>query len=171
MADNSFKIVTKEDSRYVRVEGFPELEGLDGVEVGEGVFFLGGNCGCLIAFNSLTGKMRTFVATDGSFLIDDEEIDFEAIRLECLNGYNNACQKAIKYGGISRWGDFSGGITALSWTLYPDGIYFADSDGYGMEDNDEETVYAVIDTDFQIIEPFRPIDDVKAYLKKLREKQ
>lgn len=53
--------------------------------------------------------------------------------------------------------------------LYPDGRYFADSDGFGMEDNDEEEVYAIIDTDLNIVKPFRPIKDVAAYLKELRK--
>ena len=60
-------------------------------------------------------------------------------------------------------------MCAVTWTLYPDGRYFADSDGFGMEDNDEEVVYAIIDTDLNIVEPFRPIDNIEAYLKKLRK--
>ena len=55
--------------------------------------------------------------------------------------------------------------------LYPDGRYFADSDGFGMEDNDEEEVYAIIDTNLVIVEPFRPIKDVANYLKELRNKK
>ena len=50
--------------------------------------------------------------------------------------------------------------------IYPDGMYFADEDGFGMEANDEETVYAIIDTDLNIIEPFRPVNDIEGYLKK-----
>ena len=53
--------------------------------------------------------------------------------------------------------------------LYPDDRYFADSDGFGMEDNDEEEVYAIIDTDLNIVEPFRPIKDVAAYLNEIRK--
>ena len=60
-------------------------------------------------------------------------------------------------------------MCAITWTLYPDGRYFADSDGFGMEDNDEEVVYAIIDTNLNIVEPFRPIDNIEVYLKKLRK--
>ena len=49
--------------------------------------------------------------------------------------------------------------------LYPDGMYFADSDGFGMENNNEETVHAIINTDLKIVEPFRPINDISLYLK------
>ena len=62
-------------------------------------------------------------------------------------------------------GRFKDGLCAISWTLYPDGRYFADEDGFGMEDNDEEEVYAIMNTDLNIVEPFRPIKDVRAYLK------
>ena len=55
--------------------------------------------------------------------------------------------------------------------LYPDGRYFADSDGFGMEDNDEEDVFAIIDTNLDIVEPFRPVNDVANYLKELRNKK
>lgn len=55
--------------------------------------------------------------------------------------------------------------------LYPDGRYFADSDGFGMEDNDEEDVFAIIDTNLDIVEPFRPVKDVANYLKELRNKK
>ncbi len=55
--------------------------------------------------------------------------------------------------------------------IYPDGEYFADSDGYGMQSNDEEVLCAVMDTNLDIVEPFRPIYDVKAYLSALRERR
>ena len=38
-----------------------------------------------------------------------------------------------------------------------------------MEDIDEEIVYAVIDTNLDIIVPFRPINNIAAYLKEFRK--
>ena len=35
--------------------------------------------------------------------------------------------------------------------IYPDGRYFADEDGFGMEDNDEEKAYCIINKDLEII--------------------
>ena len=55
--------------------------------------------------------------------------------------------------------------------LYPDDRYFADSDRFGMEDNDEEEVWAIIDTDLKIIEPFRPVKDVRTYLNGMRREK
>lgn len=120
--------------------------------------------------NTLTGKIRKLSTTEGGLLVDDDDIDYDLIAKECKNGIGNARAKAIRYAGINRWDGFKDGLCAISWMLYPDGRYFADSDGFGMEDNDEEEVYAIIDTNLVIVEPFRPIKDVANYLKELRNK-
>ena len=62
--------------------------------------------------------------------------------------------------------DFQNGVCAICWTVYPDGRYFADEDGYGMEDNNEENVYCIINKDLEIIVPFQPMNDVGQMLKK-----
>ena len=119
--------------------------------------------------NTLTGKIRKLSTIDGELLVDDDDIDYDAIVKLCENGLHNARNKEIRYAGINRWDGFKDGLCAISWMLYPDGRYFADSDGFGMEDNDEEEVYAIIDTDLNIVEPFRPIKDVAAYLNEIRK--
>ena len=131
-------------------------------------FFFGDNRELYIA-NTQTGKIRK-VSTGESLLVNDNEIDIKAIAKVCENGLHNAQSKAIRYAGVNRWDGFKNGMCAITWTLYPDGRYFADSDGFGMEDNDEE-VYANIDTNLVIVEPFRPIKDVANYLKELRNKK
>lgn len=55
--------------------------------------------------------------------------------------------------------------------LFIDGQYFADEDGYGAENNREECVVAIMDTNLNIIEPFRPIKDIGEYLNNLRSRQ
>lgn len=122
--------------------------------------------GNMAIVNMETGKVR--VLSEGCrLLVDDCEIDYDAIEQQCVNGIHNARAKAIRYAGLGRWDDFKDGLCAISWMLYPDGQYFADSDGYGMEDNDEEVVYAIIDTDLNIVEPFRPVKNVETYLKEV----
>ena len=59
----------------------------------------------------------------------------------------------------------------ISWTLYPDGRYFEDEDGFGAEKCHEGIIYAIIDTDLNFVEPFRPINDVSAHLKEIREER
>ncbi len=154
--------------------GCPELENLSGRQIGEGMAILYGdgwnNYEVYIA-NMQTGKIRKLSTADGTLLVDDSEIDYEAIAKECENGIGNARAKAIRYGEIGRWDDFEDGLCAISWMLYPDGRYFGDEDGFGMESNREEKVYAIIDTNLDIVEPFRPINDISTYLKELKKKR
>ena len=165
---NTDSIKFRIEGKDVTVSGYPELEGCEGTLEGDGMaFFFGDNQELYIA-NTQTGKIRK-VSTEESLLVDDNEIDIKAIAKVCENGLHNAQSKAIRYAGVNRWDGYKNGMCAITWTLYPDGRYFADSDGFGMEDNDEEVVYAIIDTDLNIVEPFRPIDNIEAYLKKLRK--
>ena len=156
----------------VFVYGYLELKDRKGVVVGDGIAFFFGdgwrNYELYIA-NTITGEIRKLSTTRGELLVDDSDIDYNAIAQECENGIGNAQAKAIRYAGLNRWDGFKDGLCAISWKLYPDGRYFADEDGFGMEDNDEEEVYAIIDTDLNIVESFRPIKDVAAYLKDLRK--
>ena len=158
----------------VKVSGYPGLENRKGTIVGDGMAFFFGegwrNYELYVA-NTLTGKIRKLSTTDGEMLVDDNDIDYDAIAKVCENGIGNAKAKVICYAGLNRWDGFKDGLCAISWTLYPDGRYFADEDGYGMEDNDEEEVYAIIDTDLKIVEPFRPIKDVSTYLEKIRKEK
>ena len=165
---NTDSIKFRVKGKDVTVSGYPELEGCEGTLEGDGMaFFFGDNRELYIA-NTQTGKIRK-VSTEESLLVNDNEIDIKAIAKVCENGLHNAQSKAIRYEGVNRWDGYKNGMCAITWTLYPDGRYFADSDGFGMEDNDEEVVYAIIDTDLNIVEPFRPIDNIEAYLKKLRK--
>ena len=158
----------------VVIHGYPELENRKGVIVGDGIAFFFGegwrNYELYIA-NIVTGKIRKLSTANGNLLVDDSDIDYDAIAQESENGIGNAQSKVIRYAGLNRWDGFKDGLCAISWMLYPDGQYFADSDGFGMKDNDEEEVYAIVDTNLDIIEPFRPIKDVAAHLKTLRKKK
>lgn len=50
---------------------------------------------------------------------------------------------------------FENGVALVEWTLYPDGRYFMDDDGFGMEDNDPSVVYGFIDTHANVVIPFQ----------------
>ena len=156
----------------VFVYGYPELKDRKGFLAGDGMAFffgIGWRNYELHITNTFTGKIRKLSTKEGGLLVDDDGIDYDLIAKECKNGICNARAKAIRYAGINRWDGFKDGLCAISWMLYPDGRYFADSDGFGMEDNDEEEVYAIIDTDLNIVEPFRPIKDVATYLEEIRK--
>lgn len=118
--------------------------------------------------NTETGKTRTFVSEQKRLLVEDSDIDFEAIEKEYGQGAGR--DKSVKY-GLSRWSIFKDGVFVLCWTILPDGMYFADSDGYGMLDNDEEKAYCIIDRDLEIVEPFRPVKDVDSYIERYKWKR
>ena len=146
---------------HVFVHGYAELENREGFPVGDGIIFFcgkGNHHHELYIANIFTGKIRQLSTASGTLLVDDNEIDFEAIEKVCKNGKHNARTKDIKYAGINRWKGFKNGICAISWMLYPE-----------REDCYEENVYAIIDTNLDFIEPFRPIKDIESYLINLRE--
>lgn len=65
-------------------------------------------------------------------------------------------QRAPYYFGIN---EFKDGVAYVSWTLQPDGRYYADEDGYGMTDDEEINFYAFIDAKANVLVPFQPMDD------------
>lgn len=166
------KIEFEVKGNEVYVTGYPELEGCRGCLGGERMaFFFGRGTYGLHVANMQTGKIRKLSTGSGKLLVEDSEIDIDAIEKEFCHGVDNARNRHIRYAGLNRWDGFKEGFCAISWMLYPDGQYFADSDGFGMECNGEENVYAIIDRNLEIVEPFRPISDVSAYLKKIREEK
>ena len=118
-----------------------------------------------IIFNKKTRKIRQFVSGDGWMFVTDSEIDFDAMRAGCP--HFNGLKRADYYFGT--YDRFINGICALVWTVYPDGRYFEDEDGFGAESNKEERAYCIINSDLKVLVPFQPMDDVKALLKKYRE--
>ncbi len=117
--------------------------------------------------NKATGKIRMIDIPGRLVGFSDAEIDFAT--LDQLPNSHNAHSRRIDYRGIGRRDNCTNGIFALSWMLYPDGRYFADSDGFGGEDNDELTVYCVMNDNFEVIRPFTVVRDIRVLLKELRE--
>ena len=50
---------------------------------------------------------------------------------------------------------FTGSKAAVEWTVRPDGSYYADSDGFGMTDDEEITLHGFINTKGRPIGQFR----------------
>ena len=90
------------------------------------------------------GNVRAFSHDD----IDPSVFDAEQT--------HNAYVLQVCYGKMYV-GDFVDGKARVEWMLYPDGMYFADEDGYGMEDNDEVNIAAVIDENCKVLEKFKLI--------------
>ena len=157
------RIEEKEGEFYIH--GIPEIEGCSCYSWGENLLHVSDNEYGEYLVNQVTGKVRKIVERGKLVGFPDEEIDFEAI--DKLENSHNAHTRDIDYAGINRWTNCKNGLIALSWMLYPDGRYFADEDGFGMEDNDEVTVYCVMNEDLEVIRPFAPVEDVPSLLAQL----
>ena len=88
------------------------------------------------------------------FTLDD--IDWDNVNQ--LEHNYDAKRLVADYGGLSI-GDYQDGLAYVSWMLYPDGRYFADEDGFGMEDNDEVNISAYIDTQCRVVVKFQDMED------------
>ena len=94
-----------------------------------------------------------------------EDIDWDSVNQLEHNG--DARRLVAGYGGLSI-GEYQDGLAYVSWMLYPDGRYFADEDGFGMEDNDEVNIAAYIDTQCRVVVKFQDMED-DGKRKQLRE--
>lgn len=65
---------------------------------------------------------------------------------------------------------YNKGVAQVEWQLCPDGMYYADSDGYGMTDDVEYNIYGFIDRQGRVVAKFRHIkkNDLRAELKKMQ---
>lgn len=84
--------------------------------------------------------------------ISKDDVDWEGV--ESLENNGNAYRFSAYYQRFAV-DKFKNGVAMVTWTLYPDGRYFMDEDGYGMEDNDESVLYGFIDTHAQVVVPFQ----------------
>ena len=86
--------------------------------------------------------------------IVEEVIDGYWKGVETLENNSNAYRYSAYYQRFAVE-TFKNGVAIVTWTLYPDGRYFMDEDGYGMEDNDESVLYGFIDTHARVVVPFQ----------------
>lgn len=96
------------------------------------------------AYEIVTANLRL-----GTFTTDD--IDFDSVKY--LEYASNASNLSAFYPVMIS--SFKNGIAEISWTLHPDGMYFMDEDGFGMEPCSEETISAYIDTGCNVLVKFQ----------------
>lgn len=157
-----------EDGKSVKADGIDELaEYGEGVSRGEGMaaFYGKGDDRTIILVNTNTGKIRKIRDAGGSILVSDAEMDYETI--DALLEYpEDAHYKCSDY-YFGFCGDYENGYAALAWTTHPDGMYYMDEDGFGMEPDSEENIYCIINSDLEILVPFKPMD-VSTVLEQFR---
>lgn len=125
-------------------------------------------CGMLCFWSEAWGNRHTFIVNTQlkkayeivnpkgqlvGFTLDDIEWD-NVNQLE-----HNYDAKHLQTSYSFGIGDFENGIASVDWMLHPDGRYYADEDGFGMEDDDEVYVSAYIDTECRVLVKFQNMDD------------
>lgn len=57
---------------------------------------------------------------------------------------------------------FKNRVAYINWALYPDGMYFMDEYGFGMEPCVEESIGAYIDTNCKVLVKFQDVEEEHA---------
>lgn len=139
-----------------------EVSGKETLDLEEDVIIHNTSSGEIILENTILDK-KVMIKNKEDLLtnIKLSDIDFEKVDLLENNG--NAHKLIAKYGfGIEK---FINGVALVWWTLYPDGRYFEDEDGYGGQRCNETRVYAFMDTVGNIVIPFQDMsqEDIVRY--------
>ncbi len=150
----------------VHVTGYPELENRTGNLIGDGMAEFRGRFSELYLANTRTCKIRKFSTEPEQLfkrvLVEDNEIDYDSITEKCSKeALSTARAKVISMISLNTCYGFKNGICAISWVLMPNDGYYAD-EYTPIQVKKDEVVYAIINTDLDIIEPFRPITDISA---------
>lgn len=112
----------------------------------------------LIVLNTMTKKVYPLVWPDGEITVfKKDDIDWESV--DKLEHNNDARELWVNY--HFSIGNFENGVACIDWMLYPDGLYFADEDGFGMEDFDEVNVSAYIDTNCRVLVKFQEMEELE----------
>jgi len=105
-----------------------------------------------------TGALVTLVDSNEHItFISDRDIDWSDNAV--CNHLNTAKNHDAPYGFHIE--GFRSRVAFISWTLYPDGRFFEDEDGFGGENCNDETVYAYIDENLNVVIPFQTMDGEK----------
>lgn len=92
--------------------------------------------------------------------VDENDVDWESLAGLPEKAVNRAKGLSFYYPSSVR--KYCNGVAEVSWQLNPDGYYYMDSDGFGMTDDREVTVYGFIDRAGKVVVPFK---HVKNYAK------
>lgn len=148
------------------ISGISDNEG-SSYNNGEGMLVHHTSSGEIILENTTAGRKILIKNKDDVLTgIQLSDIDFD--RVDLLENPQNAHKLIADYGfGIEA---FINGVALVWWTLYPDGRYFEDEDGFGGESCNETTVYAFMDKLGQIVIPFQDMNrEEKVSYRKIAE--
>lgn len=87
-------------------------------------------------------------------LWDRKDIDYNQVLK--LQDHHHVFSRRAPYDFII--GKYKQGLAKVSWTLYPEGMYYTSDQGYAVEFNEEIVIHALIDSKARVIVPFQPMD-------------
>lgn len=99
--------------------------------------------------------------------ITKDDIDFESLRCISRGGGARAYCLDAQYPTQIR--NYENGVAEVAWQVTPDGRYFMDEDGFGMTNDEEETLYGFIDHEGKAVGKFRFINDDWNKLRQMRQ--
>lgn len=135
------KLITRKNSRY-----------RESINKGEGIIIHETTEGEMVLENVPLQK-EVMIMNRNNILVNIKPGDIDFERVDKLENPENAHRFAVRYGfNIEQ---FENGVAFVWWTLYPDGRFFEDEDGFGGENCNETTIYAFIDTLGNVVIPFR----------------
>ncbi len=89
--------------------------------------------------------------------VTTDDIDWYALKAENVPDSVLRRAKRLSFHFPSFIYKFEDDFAEVKWQLNPDGMYYMDSDGYGMSDDDELNIYGIIDRTGKVMVKFRPI--------------
>lgn len=132
---------------------------------GRDMYDLRGPGNIFVLINEKTGKWRLF-SKDNILTVSDDGINFKATGKKCP--HYKMPDKTLHYGRLRLVDFFEKGYSALKWTIYPGNRPAGDRSEDRDKHNDEESAYCIVDTDLNIVVPFRPFKDVERALRRRR---
>ena len=111
--------------------------------------------GEVILINLIERYAWRIVDTDRK-LVHWNRKDIDYIQVLKLHDHHHALSRRAPYDFII--GKYEHGIAKVSWTLYPEGMYYTSDQGYAVEFNEEIVIHALIDSKARVIVPFQPMD-------------
>lgn len=84
--------------------------------------------------------------------VTKDDIDWESLKGLPTDAVRQAESLSARFPTFIR--GYRNGVAEVSWQINPDGRYYMDEDGYGMTDDEEITLYGLIDRQGKIVKKF-----------------
>ena len=119
---------------------------------GEGILIHYSRFGEIILENTIV-KRKVLIRNRYKTLVNVHAGDIDFEKVNKLENPQNAHTLTAEYNFLI-W-NFTNGVALVEWTLYPDGRFFEDENGFGGESCNETTIFGYIDTLGNVLIPFQ----------------